>query len=82
MSTPVVTVDAGDDVRATFPIFHDHAVRRVVVVDGGGPIGVLSVDDLVMNLVGDLGDLVRPITAEVLFGHHDAAVPMVVEHEG
>jgi len=30
---------------------------------------------LLVGLVGDLGDLVRPITAELLFGHHDAAVP-------
>ena len=38
-------------------------------------VGVLSVDDLLMDLCADLNALVnRPVSAEVLFGHHDAAV--------
>ena len=79
MSVPVVTIDAQDDLRSAYRLLHDHSVRRLVVIDGNHPLGVLSVDDLLMNLAGDLETLVRPITGEVLFGHHDAPTPMVSE---
>jgi hypothetical protein len=36
---------------------------------------MLTVDDLMVGLVNDLSDLVRPVTAELLFGHHDPSVP-------
>ena len=77
MTTPVVTIDADDDVRDAFPLFRENAIRRLVVMEGGRPLGVLSIDDLLVDLVADLGDLVRPVTAEVIFGHHDSPVPAV-----
>jgi hypothetical protein len=36
---------------------------------------MVTVDDLLVGLAGDLADLVRPVTAEVLFSHHDSPVP-------
>jgi len=36
---------------------------------------MLSVDDLLIDLAGDLADLARPVTAEAIFGHHDSSVP-------
>lgn len=79
MTSPVVTIDADAEFRDAFPLFRSNAIRRLVVVQGGEPVGVLSVDDLLMDLVSDLGDLVRPVTAETIFGHHDAKVPAVPE---
>ena len=79
MSTPVVAVEADSDLHDLYRLFREHAIRRVVVTEGPTPAGVVSLDDLVMNLVSDLGDLVRPVTAEVLFGQHDAAVPAVTQ---
>jgi len=38
-------------------------------------VGMITVDDLLMDLAADLADLTRPITGEVLFGHHDSPVP-------
>ena len=38
-------------------------------------VGVLSADDLLIDLASDLAAVVRPIGAEVLFGHRDSSVP-------
>jgi CBS domain-containing protein len=76
MSTPVRSIDAEADVAAAFAAFREHAVRRLVVTsDGNDVVGVLTVDDLLMNVSAQLGDLVRPVTAEALFGQRDPAVP-------
>lgn len=77
MSTPVVTIDADADVRAAYPLFRANAVRRLAVTEGGRFVGVLAIDDLLMNIAADLADLVRPVTAETIFGHHDSPVPAV-----
>lgn len=75
MSTEVATLPADADLRDAFAVFRDRPVRRVVLVDGGAPIGVVSVDDLLVDLVGDLADLARPVTGQVLFGHPEPAPP-------
>ena len=75
MSTPVVTIDADADVHSAFALFRSNGARRLVVVEDGAFIGVVSVDDLLIDLAADLSDLARPVTAETVFGHHDAAVP-------
>ena len=78
MSTPVVTIDAEADLHGAFTLFRTHAVRRLAVTRDGQFVGMLSVDDLLMDLAADLSDLARPVTAEVVFGgHHDAVVPAV-----
>lgn len=77
MSTPVVTIDAEADLHGAFTLFRTHAVRRLAVVRDGRFVGVITVDDLLIDLAADLVDLARPVTAEVLFGHHDAPVPAV-----
>jgi CBS domain-containing protein len=77
MTTEVVTLDADADVRAALPLFRTHACRRLPVIAGSKVVGILGVDDLLINVVGDLGDLVRPITGEVIFGHRDAPLPQV-----
>ncbi len=77
MSTPVVTIDAEADLHGAFTLFRTHAVRRLAVVRDGRFVGVITVDDLLIDLAADLVDLARPVTAEVLFGHHDAPMPAV-----
>ena len=77
MSSPVVTIDAEADLHGAFTLFRTHAVRRVAVVRDGRFVGMISIDDLLIDLAADLADLARPVTAEVLFGHHDAPVPAV-----
>ena len=77
MSMPVVTIDAEADRHGAFTLFRTHAVRRVAVVRDGRFVGMISIDDLLIDLAADLADLARPVTAEVLFGHHDAPAPAV-----
>jgi CBS domain-containing protein len=75
MSMPVVTIDADADLRDALALFRRNPVRRLAVVREGHFVGMITVDDLLINLAADLSDLARPVTAEVLFGHHDSAVP-------
>lgn len=75
MSTPAVTLDAEADLRDAIPLFEQHAMRRLPVVEGERFIGMITIDDLLLNLSSDLAALCRPITAEVLFGHRETAVP-------
>lgn len=78
MSSPVVTIPATADIREVYPLFATHSIRRLAIVDESGSfVGMLSIDDVLMNLAADLAAVLRPVAAEVLFGHHDAAVPAV-----
>jgi signal-transduction protein with cAMP-binding, CBS, and nucleotidyltransferase domain len=76
MSTDLVTLDADADVREAFPLFHSHAIRRLPIVEDGRLVGVISTDDLLINLTADLADLARPITGQVIFGapHEEASI--------
>jgi CBS domain-containing protein len=77
MTSPVVTIDADADVHAAYALFQANAVRRLAVVSGDTFVGMLSIDDLLVELAGDLSDLSRPIAAEAIFGHHDHPVAAV-----
>jgi CBS domain-containing protein len=76
MSGPVVTIDAESDLHEAFGLFRVNAVRRLAVVRDGQFVGMVTVDDLLIDLAGDLADLSRPVIAEVVFGHHDSRVPV------
>lgn len=75
MTAPVVTIDADADLHDAFAYFRTHAVRRLAVMRGAQFVGMITVDDLLVDLAADMGDLARPVTAEVLFAHHDSPVP-------
>lgn len=75
MSAPVTTIDADADLHSAFGLFRTHALRRLAVVEGDQFVGMISVDDLLVDLAGDLADLARPVTAEVLFAHRDSPLP-------
>lgn len=78
MSTSLETIDAGADLRDALKIFERHAIRRIPVVDDGTVVGVLALDDLVIDLVSDLAMLVRPVVGEVIFGHAEGRIPQEV----
>jgi len=75
MSSPVLTIEADADLREAYALFRTNAVRRLAVTERGRFVGMVSVDDLLINLASDLSDLVRPVTAETIFAHHDSVVP-------
>ncbi|MEU8712472.1 CBS domain-containing protein [Streptomyces sp. NPDC048663] len=66
MSADVVTVDADEDLRAAYRTFRRAGVRRLPVLDLGCLVGVLTVDDLFLDVFRQLADLLGPIAWSVL----------------
>ncbi|MEU6238974.1 CBS domain-containing protein [Kitasatospora sp. NPDC047058] len=66
MTAPVTTVDAGDDLDTAYRTFRSTGVRRLPVLDGGRPVGVLTVDDLLRDVVQRLFDLLIPVSRSAL----------------
>jgi CBS domain-containing protein len=75
MSTPVITIDAEADLHDAFRLFRQHSVRRLAVVHESSFAGMISVDDLLIDLAADLADLARPVEAEIRSPHRDSEVP-------
>ena len=75
MTTDLVMLAADADLRDALPIFERHALRRLPLVADDRIVGMLTMDDLVVDLTGDLARLTRPITAQVLFGHRQPVAP-------
>ena len=73
MSTGIVTLEADADLRKALPIFRTHAIRRLPLTRDGRVVAMLSVDDLLIDLVADISDCVRPITGETIFGYPEPA---------
>ena len=72
MSTPVLTIDADADLAEAASRFAEHAVRRLAVVDGTHFVGVLGLDDLLLDAARNLTDLTAPLAAEIDHPHRDA----------
>jgi len=71
MSPGVIAMEAAAEIRDALPIFHSHAIRRLPLVTDGRIVGMLTTDDLLIDIVADLGDIVRPITGQVVFGYSE-----------
>ncbi|TDC88442.1 CBS domain-containing protein [Actinomadura sp. 7K507] len=48
-STNMITVAPGDDAGVAVGLMREHSVRRVPVVDGDRPIGMVSIGDLAVQ---------------------------------
>jgi CBS domain-containing protein len=79
MSTDVVTMDAHADLRDATGVFASHAFRRLPLLDGDLLVGMLTVDDLIVNATADLAELTRPVTGQVIFAHPEASLPVSTE---
>jgi CBS domain-containing protein len=79
MSTDLVVLAADADLRDALGIFESHAIRRLPLMEGDRVVGMLTMDDLVVDLTGDLMRLSRPITAQVLFGHREPSTPAALD---
>jgi CBS domain-containing protein len=53
MSSPVLTVTAGDTINHCMKQVTDHRIRHLPVVDGEKVVGVLSIGDLVKAVIDD-----------------------------
>jgi signal-transduction protein with cAMP-binding, CBS, and nucleotidyltransferase domain len=77
MTPGVIAIDADVELRQALPILHSHAIRRLPLVRDGQVVGMLTTDDLLIDLVSDLGEIVRPITGQVVFGYAETTHPIV-----
>lgn len=66
MTAPVVTVGAEDDLHEAYRTFRRSGVRRLPVVDGRRVVGMLSVDDMLMDVFRRVSDLLGPVAWSVL----------------
>ncbi len=67
MTTPAVTVDAGERLPAAAATLARHGIKRAVVVDAGGaPAGILSRKDLLSVYLRSDIDLAAEIRSQVL----------------
>ncbi|MCQ6551731.1 CBS domain-containing protein [Streptomyces sp. C10-9-1] len=66
MTSPVITLDADDDVQTAYRTFRRAGVRRLPVLDGPRVVGILTVDDLLMDVFQRLADLLGPVAWSVL----------------
>jgi CBS domain-containing protein len=75
MSTDLIILAPDADLRDALRIFERHAIRRLPLIAEQTLTGMLTMDDLVVDLTADLARLTRPITAQVLFGHREPVAP-------
>jgi signal-transduction protein with cAMP-binding, CBS, and nucleotidyltransferase domain len=68
MSPDVVTLDANADDFDALAIFEQHDFRRLPLVEHGKLVGLIALDDLVVDLVSRLQRATTPITGQVVFG--------------
>jgi signal-transduction protein with cAMP-binding, CBS, and nucleotidyltransferase domain len=78
MSMGLVAIDATADIRDAIDLFSHYAIRRLPVVDGARMCGMVTLDDIVMDLTQDLEMATKPMAAQVLFGHPEPKSPAKV----
>ncbi|MFF4646501.1 CBS domain-containing protein [Streptomyces sp. NPDC001389] len=66
MTAPAATVDVGDDIHAAYAMFRTRGVRRLPVLDGQRVVGMLTVDDMLMDVFRRVADLLGPVAWSVL----------------
>jgi len=66
MSGRVVSVDACDDLQAAYGAFRRTGVRRLPVLELGRVVGMLTIDDLFLDVFRRLADLLGPVAQTVL----------------
>ncbi|MFF4603220.1 CBS domain-containing protein [Streptomyces sp. NPDC001339] len=62
MTAPVHTVRADDDVDEAYHTMRRTGVRRLPVVDGGRLIGLVALDDLLLDVARRLDELLGPLS--------------------
>ncbi|MES9523572.1 CBS domain-containing protein [Streptomyces capoamus] len=66
MSSQVVSVGAAHDLQQAYLTFRRTGVRRLPVLDAGRVVGVVTVDDLFLDVFRRLADLLGPVAWSVL----------------
>ncbi len=75
MSSGVVALAADADLRDALAAFSRHGIRRLPLVDGVELVGILTLDDLIIDAAHQLGDIVAPIVEQVVHGRPVPRLP-------
>jgi CBS domain-containing protein len=65
MTANPVTIQGSRDIFDAFKAFQEARVRRLPVLEDGDLAGIISVDDLLVALVLELGATLTPIAEEL-----------------
>lgn len=65
MSENVVTIDIDADLDEVARLMQEHGIRRIPVMEGGRPVGLVTFDDLVLDGSVDIEDLRAIVTAQL-----------------
>ncbi|MFI1825536.1 cyclic nucleotide-binding/CBS domain-containing protein [Streptomyces sp. NPDC020412] len=80
MTTPVITLSVDDGTADAYRVYRRSGVRRLPVVDGHRTVGILTVDDMLMDVFRRMADLLSgPIADSVLAEYLD---PRSARREG
>jgi len=66
MTTDPVTIQGSEDIFGALKTFQAQRVRRLPVLEDDELAGIISVDDLLVTLVLELGAVVSPVARELL----------------
>ncbi|MET9903666.1 CBS domain-containing protein [Streptomyces sp. NPDC006446] len=66
MSPRVITVEATDDLQVAYRTFRRTGVRRLPVLEADRVVGVLTIDDLFLDVLRRLTDLLGPVAWSIL----------------
>jgi CBS domain-containing protein len=66
MTADPVTIQGSDDVFAAIAVFKTASARRLPVLEDTDLAGMISVDDLLVSLVAELGSVLSPVARELV----------------
>ena len=66
MSADPVTIQGSADVFAAFNVFKSASARRLPVLENKDLAGIISVDDLLLSLLGEFGAVLSPVARELM----------------
>jgi len=69
MSTNLIALDDDADFEDLLHVFAHHAVRRIPVVHHDRVVGVVSLDDVLVSLAGNMGDVTTVLAGQIMFPH-------------
>lgn len=76
MTTNLIALDDEADFEDLIHVFAHHAVRRVPVVRHDRVVGVVSLDDVLVSLSGNLGDVTQVLAGQIMFPHASDEPPV------
>jgi len=66
MTADPVTIQGSDDVFAAVEVLKTASARRLPVLEDTDLAGMISVDDLLLSLLGELGSVLSPVARELV----------------